>query len=45
MVISIDLATMRTGLSVKRLMPNPWIGLKKKNNPGDQVEEAITSVL
>lgn len=44
-VLSVDRAGHHVGLSIKRLLPNPWSVAEEKYAPGDLVEATITNVV
>ncbi|HIC89034.1 MAG TPA: S1 RNA-binding domain-containing protein [Anaerolineae bacterium] len=44
-VIRVDPAKQRIGLSIKRLLPNPWDSVRDLYQPGQLVEGVITNVL
>lgn len=44
-VLSVDRAGHHVGLSIKRLLPNPWSVVEEKYAPNDLVEATITNVV
>ena len=44
-VLSLDRETNRIALSLKRLLPDPWVGVMERYHEGQQVEGTVTNVV
>jgi small subunit ribosomal protein S1 len=44
-VLNVDPAEGRVGLSLKRLLPDPWMSVEERYQPGQLVEGVITNVV
>ncbi len=44
LILNVDTAQQRVGLSLKRLTPNPWDTVDRRLRPGDEIEGTIVSV-
>ena len=43
-MLGIDQETRRISLGMRQLMPNPWMGLKEKYSPGDELSVSVKSI-